>query len=116
METDITTAKKKYRLPVIIPDPSKWYTVDELATLPTKETLSLEAKRKNCLTCDLTWKDVMNCRAELEFAERCEIASILGYPYLVDIFGNVWEMKHLADNTADWEQTNLTEDDINEIL
>ena len=96
-----------------------WYTVKEMKNLLSCPP-SLESKRKEQLTCDLTFKDVLDDKNSLDCGDMAQMARVLGYHYFVHD-EKVWELIEDGFDSHDSHlekirDTNLKRKDINEIL
>jgi hypothetical protein len=109
-------------------DATKWYDIQEIRKAfrmgglddsPDAKRELLETKNKKQLTCDLTFKDVLDNKSNKEITNELmlQIADVLGYRYFVGNDTKIYEIYPFpAANAAETIATGLTRDDINEIL
>ena len=100
------------------PIDAAWYSLEQIKNLTANPTEILQVKQKEQLTCDLTFKDVLDNKKDIEVSDLRDIAAALGYRYFIAISGEVMEVTDIAEKEggAFWRRTGLWKEDINEIL
>lgn len=108
---------KKTIRPPKFPVDAAWYSLEQIKNLSANPTEILQVKQKEQLTCDLTFKDVLDNKKDIEVSDLRDIAAALGYRYFIAISGEVMEVTDIKiGDAALWRRTGLWKEDINEIL